>query len=313
MVDILIDHLPSLVRNLITQGALKLLTSADEEFQTLSEEAEQAAEAQTEHTHIQEEEEQVIGDVDVNKESAVGDMVARQGHRRRLFTPTISTAVSNKMRMASALVSPRKKVGAKVGTRNGDGNKPPENKGPSNPKQGMGVTIMVLALSFFIMIWNKNGFLSSWCPPDLYVFVRHGREILFILEWKYGRVWRSSIDLFFTASTSFGNMEVIGVSWGVLDVNKGSWMISLSVGWFEYESVLLSWRDVRNLVYLWSLDETRRLKIRGVCWSVDSTNGIMCYEIIWRLLSRYNEKHLASEMKCGEEHSAFYRKWSSRL
>lgn len=105
---------------------------ADEEFQTLSEkEAEQADEAQTEHTHIQEEEEQMIGDVNVNKESAVGDMVARQGHRKRLFKPTISTVVSNKMRMASALVSPRKKVG----TRNGDGNKPPENKGPSNPKQ----------------------------------------------------------------------------------------------------------------------------------------------------------------------------------
>lgn len=103
---------------------------------TLSEEeAEQAAEALTEHAHIQEEEEQVIGDVNVNKESTVGNMVGRQGHHKRLFKPTISTAGSNKMRMASALVSPRKKVGAKVGTCNGDGNKPPENKGPSNLKQ----------------------------------------------------------------------------------------------------------------------------------------------------------------------------------
>lgn len=76
--------------------------------------------------------------------------------------------------------------------------------------QGMGVTIMVLALLFFIMIWNKNGFLSSWCPPDLYMFVRHGREILFILEWKYGRVWRSSIDLCFIASTSFENGRLLG-------------------------------------------------------------------------------------------------------
>ncbi|KAH0936564.1 hypothetical protein HID58_013681 [Brassica napus] len=106
---------------------------------TLSEEeAEKAAEALTEHAHIQEEEDQVIGDVNFNKESTVGNMVARQGHRKRLFKPTISTAGSNKMRMASALFFPRKKVGAKVGTRNGDGNKPPKNKGPSNPKQGMG-------------------------------------------------------------------------------------------------------------------------------------------------------------------------------
>ncbi|KAG5388544.1 hypothetical protein IGI04_030085, partial [Brassica rapa subsp. trilocularis] len=255
------------------------------------EEAEKAAEALTEHAHIQEEEDQVIGDVNFNKESTVGNMVARQGHRKRLFKPTISTAWSNKMRMASALFFPRKKVGAKVGTRNGDGNKPPKNKGPSNPKQGMGVTIMVLALLFSIMIWNKNGLLSSRCPPDVYMFVRHGREILFILEGKYGRVWRSSIDLFFTAFTSFGIREVIGVSWGVLDVNKGIWMISLGLGWFDYESVLLSWQNVRNSIYLWLLDQTRRLKMRGVWWSVDSANGILCYGIIWCLLSCYNEKH----------------------
>ena len=61
-------------------------------------------------------------------------MATRQGNRKRLFKPTISTAGSTKMKMASGLVSPRKKAVSKGGSRHGDSSKPPESKGPSNPK-----------------------------------------------------------------------------------------------------------------------------------------------------------------------------------
>ncbi|XP_018511085.1 uncharacterized protein LOC108870222 [Brassica rapa] len=108
---------------------------AEEEFQTLSEEEfEQDSEAQIENALLQNAEEPVAGDANINKELEAGEMAMRQGHRKRLFKPNSSTAGSTKMRMASALLSPRKKIAAKVGTRHGDNTKPPESKGPSIPK-----------------------------------------------------------------------------------------------------------------------------------------------------------------------------------
>ena len=108
---------------------------AEEEFQTLSEEeAEQASEVQHKYVHTQEEEELVSGDDDADKDMAAGAVATRQSNRKRLAKPPISTAGSNKMRMASALLSPRKRAAAKVGTRHGDSGKPTESKGPSNPK-----------------------------------------------------------------------------------------------------------------------------------------------------------------------------------
>ncbi|KAG2292765.1 hypothetical protein Bca52824_039434 [Brassica carinata] len=107
----------------------------EEEFQTLSEEElEQASEAQAGNTLIQDEEQPVTGEENINKEVGTGDLAMRQSHRKRLFKPHNSTAGSTKMRMAAALVSPRRKVVAKVGARHGDNTKPPENKGPSLPK-----------------------------------------------------------------------------------------------------------------------------------------------------------------------------------
>lgn len=108
---------------------------AEDQFQTLSEEeAEQASGAQIVHAHAQEDEELVNGDVDINDDTGAGDLVTRQRTRKRLFKPTISTTGSNKMRMASALVSPRKRAAAKAGPRHGDSSKPLESKGPSHPK-----------------------------------------------------------------------------------------------------------------------------------------------------------------------------------
>ncbi|KAG5414925.1 hypothetical protein IGI04_002492, partial [Brassica rapa subsp. trilocularis] len=107
----------------------------EEEFQTLSEEElEQASEAQAENVLIQDEEQPVAGDAYINKELGTGELATRQSHGKRLFKANSSIAGSAKMRMASALLSPRKKGVAKVGTRHGDNTKPPENKGPSIPK-----------------------------------------------------------------------------------------------------------------------------------------------------------------------------------
>ncbi|KAF2614338.1 hypothetical protein F2Q70_00012004 [Brassica cretica] len=107
---------------------------AEEEFQTLSEEeADHASRAQEELVLIQREEEVVSGKADIEIGTGEGDLTLKQVSRKRLFKPSISTAGSTKMRMASALVSPRRKAAGKVG-HHGEGSKPPERKGPSNPK-----------------------------------------------------------------------------------------------------------------------------------------------------------------------------------
>ncbi|KAH0892080.1 hypothetical protein HID58_054509 [Brassica napus] len=73
--------------------------------------------------------------MEVEKAHVKGDVAKKQGTRKRLFKP--STAGSTKMRIASALVSPRKRAPAKVGTRHEDHSKHQEIKGTSNPKTGM--------------------------------------------------------------------------------------------------------------------------------------------------------------------------------
>ncbi|KAF3548263.1 hypothetical protein DY000_02007704 [Brassica cretica] len=111
---------------------------AKEEFQTLSEEeaeqAELASRAQEEKVHTQEEEELMHEEADMEKGKGAGELALRQGSRKRLLKPSINTAGRNKMRAANALVSPRRKAAAKVGSRHGDGSKPPESKGPSITK-----------------------------------------------------------------------------------------------------------------------------------------------------------------------------------
>ncbi|KAH0879299.1 hypothetical protein HID58_066693 [Brassica napus] len=78
--------------------------------------------------------EQANGEDEKNKDATEQDK--KQGTRKRLFKPSINVAGSTKMRIAAALVSPRKRAAAKMGTRKGDTNKPLESKGPSNPNSG---------------------------------------------------------------------------------------------------------------------------------------------------------------------------------
>ncbi|CDY58707.1 hypothetical protein HID58_047048 [Brassica napus] len=74
--------------------------------------------------------------VEEEKGPGGGDAVKKQGLRKRLFKPMLSTAGSTKMRVFNALASPCKRAGAKTGTRQGDNSKQTESKGPSNPKIG---------------------------------------------------------------------------------------------------------------------------------------------------------------------------------
>ncbi|KAH0893043.1 LOW QUALITY PROTEIN: hypothetical protein HID58_055472 [Brassica napus] len=112
-----------------------LMESGREELQTLlQEEAEQASRAQEVRVHTQEEEEMVCGEADIEKDTGAAVLETRQGNRKRLFKPSLSTAGSTKMRLASALLSPRKRASAKMGPRHGDSRKPLESKGSLNPK-----------------------------------------------------------------------------------------------------------------------------------------------------------------------------------
>ncbi|CAN7017195.1 unnamed protein product [Brassica rapa subsp. trilocularis] len=99
---------------------------------------------------------------------AAGAVVTRQSNRKRLAKPPISTAGSNKMRMASALLSPRKRAAAKVGTRHGD---------------------IVMFLLILNKTWNNNGFLSLWWFLGVYVKVLYYGEGLAFLVWHRGCVW----------------------------------------------------------------------------------------------------------------------------
>ncbi|KAH0842034.1 hypothetical protein HID58_092159 [Brassica napus] len=71
------------------------------------------------------------------KEVVDGATGRKHVSRKRLFKAPMSNAASMKLRIASALASPRKRVPAKHGARNGDTGKQQESKGPSNPKSGM--------------------------------------------------------------------------------------------------------------------------------------------------------------------------------
>lgn len=120
----------------LSEGGVDM--EAEKEFQTLSEEeaerADHASQVQEELARTQGEEEVVSGDANIEIGTGAGDLELKQVSRKRLYKPSISTAGSTKMRMASALVSPRRKAAGKVGHRHGEGSKPPESKGPSNPK-----------------------------------------------------------------------------------------------------------------------------------------------------------------------------------
>ncbi|KAJ4881473.1 hypothetical protein Rs2_38528 [Raphanus sativus] len=70
------------------------------------------------------------------QEESTQDAEKKQGAKKKLFKPSTSTAGSNKMRIATALVSPRKRAPPKQGNRHPENAKQAESKGASLPKSG---------------------------------------------------------------------------------------------------------------------------------------------------------------------------------
>nr|VDD46210.1 unnamed protein product [Brassica oleracea] len=70
-------------------------------------------------------------------EAGAGELAKKNGSRKRLFKAPTGTAGSAKMRLASALASPRKRGAAKPGNRQGDTIRNMESNGTSNPKNGI--------------------------------------------------------------------------------------------------------------------------------------------------------------------------------
>ncbi|KAH0906890.1 hypothetical protein HID58_038717 [Brassica napus] len=87
-----------------------------------------------EDNQLQEAGEQTNGAEEKNKDTM--EQAQKQGTRKRLFKSSVIVAGSTKMRNAVALVSPRKRAAARMGTRKGDTNKQLESKGSSNLSSG---------------------------------------------------------------------------------------------------------------------------------------------------------------------------------
>ncbi|XP_048609142.1 uncharacterized protein LOC125584535 [Brassica napus] len=79
-----------------------------------------------EDDQLQEAGEQTNGAEEKNKDTM--EQAQKQGTRKRLFKSSVIVAGSTKMRNAVALVSPRKRAAARMGTRKGDTNKELESK-----------------------------------------------------------------------------------------------------------------------------------------------------------------------------------------
>ncbi|KAL0656598.1 hypothetical protein Bca4012_077182 [Brassica carinata] len=80
---------------------------------------------------------EVMGSGADELEAGAGEIAKKNGSRKRLFKAPTGTAGSAKMRLASALASPRKRGTAKPGNRQGDTSRHMESKGTSNPKNGI--------------------------------------------------------------------------------------------------------------------------------------------------------------------------------
>ena len=87
-----------------------------------------------EDKQLQEAGEQTNGAEEKNKDTM--EQAQKQETRKRLFKSSVIVAGSTKMRNAVALVSPRKRAAARMGTRKGDTNKQLESKGSSNLSSG---------------------------------------------------------------------------------------------------------------------------------------------------------------------------------
>ncbi|KAG2280849.1 hypothetical protein Bca52824_052069 [Brassica carinata] len=115
-----------------------------------------------------------VANVEDEKDMAEGDVGKKHRTRKSLFKPTISTAVSTKMRIAKALVSPRKRAAGKTGTRHG------ETVCGSQKNEGLqyDVTRIDLCLEHHIdaMVRSYGEILlvqESWAAENTFIFAQY--------------------------------------------------------------------------------------------------------------------------------------------
>lgn len=99
----------------------------------------------------------VAQDMKALLDPAAGEDIKKQGSRKRLFKPTVNTAVSTKMRMATALASPRKRGVAKAGVCHGETGKQVESKGSSYPKSGIPKPSVMFKETFVVVRSSTQG------------------------------------------------------------------------------------------------------------------------------------------------------------
>ncbi|KAF3603969.1 hypothetical protein F2Q69_00034672 [Brassica cretica] len=132
---------------------------AEEDFQNLTDgEFEEDTRAHEEVTDIVDEGK--ILDEAKGQDRVTGDILKKQGARKRFFKPSVSTGGSTKMRLVQA---GRKGTLAKSGIRQGEGTKQTEDKGTSNPKLGPAKTSIdfmdhIITVTMLWEQWLAYGF-----------------------------------------------------------------------------------------------------------------------------------------------------------
>ncbi|KAF2542685.1 hypothetical protein F2Q68_00030627 [Brassica cretica] len=147
----------------------------------------------------------VSSEADMEKGTGVEVLETRHGNRKRLFKPSSSTAGSTKMRLASALVSLRKKAAAKTRPRHGDSSKPLESKARSSKKAmasgGAFLSILISSLSIgvlfgFIVLWEWLCYFDTtiWIILEVFTYMAstgwgHG----VVVRERTGKLWWRSL------------------------------------------------------------------------------------------------------------------------
>ncbi|KAL0696255.1 hypothetical protein Bca4012_063435 [Brassica carinata] len=108
--------------------------AADNLPELSEEEAEAASLVQEIDTDVQGTEELLENEEE--KGQIAGEETKKPATKKRLFKPTVSSAASNKMRIANVLASPRKRAPTRQGSRNGENRNQAEGKMASNLTSG---------------------------------------------------------------------------------------------------------------------------------------------------------------------------------
>ncbi|KAF8090543.1 hypothetical protein N665_0474s0022 [Sinapis alba] len=129
-----------LEENLVVDGGAEAVLDGDEEFQDLTDE-DSLGKADGSLVVVVDggaaETEEIKESVETHKEAVEGEVVKKQGAKKKLFKAgAVGVGGTTRRRMVQALTSPRKRIGTKNVFRQEDGGKKVEEKVSLNPKPG---------------------------------------------------------------------------------------------------------------------------------------------------------------------------------